>query len=183
MVHWLVARLGQPKASQILHSVTSPGPGTFVSPEASGRTQTRPGRTFRRPWWLRQSLERSRALRNHRAQVPRKLRSSTRCRVSRRDSRVAHRSCSRRTPLISVTTSAPSAAVLSSLQCVFNVCTVVVRTRLQVHCECVVRSNLTKPFEWEAQPARVMWDQSRLSCVHAVQERRDRCFVLPYPAV
>ena len=111
----------------------------------------------------------NRAIRTHRAQVRVKLRTLSRCRVSRSNSRVAHRSCSRRTPLISVTTSAPSAAVSSSLQCVFNVCTVVVRTRLQVHCECVVRSNLTKPFKWKAQPARMTWDQSRLSCVHDVQ--------------
>ena len=35
--------------------------------------------------------------------------------------------------------------------------------------ECAERSKLTKPFKGEAQPARVRWDVSRLSCAQTVQ--------------
>ena len=35
--------------------------------------------------------------------------------------------------------------------------------------ECVGRSNLTKPFKGEVQPARVRWDVSRLSRAQTVQ--------------
>ena len=35
--------------------------------------------------------------------------------------------------------------------------------------ECAERSKLKKPFKGEAQPARVRWDVSRLSCAQTVQ--------------
>ena len=73
-------------------------------------------------WCVPISLGRSRALRDHRAQVHGKLRTLSRCRVSRSNSRVAHRSCSQRAALVAATPSAASAAMNSSFSCVSNIC-------------------------------------------------------------
>ena len=50
------------------------------------------------------------------------VRTLSRCRVSRSNSRVAHRSCSQRAALVAATPSAASAAMNSSFSCVSNIC-------------------------------------------------------------
>lgn len=92
-------------------------------------TARRPAHTLRRartapctPCCVPKSHGRSRALRDHRAQVHGKLRTLSRCRVSRSSSRVAHRSCSQRAALVAATPSAASAAMDSIFSCVSNIC-------------------------------------------------------------
>ena len=50
------------------------------------------------------------------------VRTLSRCRVSRSNSRVAHRSCSQRAALVAATPSAASAAMDSIFSCVSNIC-------------------------------------------------------------